>query len=179
MHEFTLTKMKHKSLLFLIGALTSCSLAQILAQESKLENPLPGKKANAAFENAEEGPATVKVATNEGKTLLDQKLPKQTIDNAKWTNDGNYLVMIGRNSEGHSPWRCIVAVFSLADREVRLLDDTKTNLPIISADAQCDGPDGVELTAHTFKNGKAAPDDPTKVKYSLSEEWPSLKKVPK
>src|SRR5256885_15596771 len=105
--------------------------AAAVAQAPALQNPLPGKKANAAFENAEEGPATVKVSTNDGKLLLDQQLRKQTIQNAKWTNDGNYLVMIGRNSDGHSPWRCIAAVFSVSDREVRLVDDTKTNLPII------------------------------------------------
>ncbi len=148
----------------------------LLAQDSKLENPLPGKKANAAFENSEEGPAKVKVSTNDGQLVLDQQLRKQTIENAKWTNDGNYLVMIGRNSDGHSPWRCIAAVFSVADREVRLVDDTKTNLPIISPEIRCEGPDGVELTAHTFQNNKPAPDDPIKVKYSMSKEWPSLKK---
>jgi hypothetical protein len=151
----------------------------LLAQDSKLENPLPGKKVNAAFENAEEGPATVKVSTNDGKLVLNQQLRKQTIENAKWTNDGNYLVVIGRNSDGHSPWRCIAAVFSVADREVRLVDDTKTNLPIISSEIRCEGPDGVELTAHTFKNNKPAPDDPIKVNYSMSKDWPSLKKVQK
>ena len=152
--------------------------ATLLAQEPKLENPLPGKKANAAFENAE-GPATVKVSTNDGKSLLHHQLRKQTIENAKWTNDGNYLVMIGRDSDGHSPWRCKAVVFSVAKRELRLVDDTKTNLPIITSEIRCEGPDGVELTAHTFKNNKPAPDDPVKVTYSMSKEWPSLKKIQK
>ena len=163
--------------IWMVGLLLSA--VTLLAQESKLENPLPGKKANAAFENAEEGPATVKVSTNDGKSLLDKQLRKQTIENAKWTNDGNYLIMIGRNSDGHSPWRCIAAVFSVADREVRIIDDTKTNLPIISPEIRCEGPDGVELTAHTFKNNKPAPDDPIKVNYSMSKEWASLKKMEK
>jgi len=134
---------------------------------------------NAAFENAEDGPARVKVSTNDGKLLFDQQLRKQQIDNAKWTNDGNYLVMVGRNSDGHSPWRYIAAIFSVAHREVRVYDDTKTNEPIISSEIRCEGPDGVELTAHTFKNGKYPPDDPIKVNYSMSKEWPSLKKVQK
>ena len=151
----------------------------LLAQDSKLENPLPGKKANAAFANAEEGPATLKVATNDGKSLYDQELRKQIVDNAKWTNDGNYLVITGRNSDGHSPWHYIVMVFSVADREVRKLDDEKSNLPIISSEIRCDGPDGVELTAHTFKNNKPAPDDPVKVQYTVSKEWPSMKKIQK
>jgi hypothetical protein len=133
------------------------SAAALFAQESTLENPLPGNKANAAFENTVEGPATVKVSTNDGNLLLDQQLRKQTIENARWTKDGNYLVMIGRNSDGHAPWRCIVAIFSVADGEVRLIDDTKTNLPIISSDIRCEGPDGVELTAHTFKTTSLRP----------------------
>ena len=174
-------KMKNKTQLFfdicLVGLLLPA--VTLLAQESKLENPLPGKRANAAFENAAEGPARVIVSTNDGKSLLDQQLHKQTIENAKWTNDGNYLIMVGHNSDGHSPWRCIAAIFSVADREVRTIDDTKTNLPIISSDIRCEGPDGVELTAHTFKNKKPAPEDPVKVNYSISKEWPSLMKMQK
>jgi hypothetical protein len=87
------------------------------------------------------------------------------------------MIMIGRNSDGHSPWRCIAAIFSVADREVRLIDDTKTKEPIISPEARCEGSDGVELTAHTFKNNKPAPDDPVKIKYSMSKIWPQLKKM--
>jgi len=165
-------KQKINILLFALGL-----AATSLAQESKLENPLPGKKGNAAFENAEEGPAIVKVATNDGQSLLDTKLPKQTIENARWTNDGNYLVMAGRNSDGHSPWHVIISVFSVADREVRRFDDEKSNMPIVATEIKCDGPDGVILTAHTFRRKRPAPDDPVKVKYLLGQKWASMKKM--
>jgi len=171
--------MKNRSLTLFAAALALRILgsATVYAEEPKLENPLPGKKANAAFENAEEGPATVKVGTNDGQSLLDTKLPKQTIENAKWTNDGNYLVMAGRNSDGHSPWHVIVSVFSIADREVRRFADEKSNMPIIGTDIKCDGPDGVIMTAHTFRRKKPAPDDPVTVKYLLGQKWASMKNV--
>src|SRR5712692_10198894 len=69
-----------------------------------LQNPLPGKKANAAFEKPADGSAILQIATNDGTSLLHQRLPNQDVQNARWTDDGNYLVMTGRNSEGHSPW---------------------------------------------------------------------------
>ena len=154
----------------------------LLAQESKLENPLPGKKANAAFEKSDEfGPTTLQVSTNDGTSLLHQQLRKQNVENARWTNDGNYLVMTGRNSEGHSPWRYIVTVFSVADREVRRMDDSDdiSRPPCISSEIWCQGPDTVALIARSLRQNIPASGDPDPiiVKYVLSKTWPRLKKL--
>lgn len=154
--------------------------AASVAQESALQNPLPGKKANAAFEKSGEfGPTTLQVSTNDGTSLIHQQLPKQDVENARWTNDGNYLVMTGRNSEGHSPWRYIVTVFSVADREVRRMDDSddSSRPPCISSEIRCQGANTVALKAHSFRRNIPAPNDPIIVKYVLSKTWPRLQKL--
>jgi hypothetical protein len=117
------------------------------------------------------------VSTNDGTSLLEQVLPKQNVANARWTNDGNYLVMTGRNSDGHSPWRYIVTVFSVAAREVRLIDDSKGQPPCISREIWMQGPDGVVLVGHSFRRKIEAPNDPIIVKYILSHAWPGMKKL--
>ena len=143
-----------------------------------LENPLPGKKANAAFEKSADDSTILQIATNDGTSLLHQQLPKQDVKNARWTDDGNYLVMTGRNSEGHSPWRYIVTVFSVADREVRMFDDSGDRPPVISSEIWMQGPDGVVLVGHSFRRKMEAPNDPIIVKYFLGQAWPKLKKLP-
>lgn len=158
--------------------LTALAGASLVKAEDSLENPLPGKKANAAFEKSGDGPTALQVTTNDGTSLLHQVLPNQDVQNARWTNDGNYLVMTGRNSEGHSPWRYIVTVFSVAAHEVRMFDDSNERPPCISADIWMQGPDGVVLVAHTFRRKIEAPNDPIIVKYFLSQAWPKLKKLP-
>jgi hypothetical protein len=146
------------------------------AQDSSLQNPLPGKKANAAFEDSD-GCTTLQVTANDGTSMLHQQLPKQALINAAWTNDGDYLVMAGRNCEGHSPWRYIVTVFSVADREVRMIDDSNGQPPCIASLLWMQGPNGVVYVGHSFRQKIEAPNDPIIVKHILSQAWPKLKKV--
>ena len=167
----------HKSLLTLIFA-TAMSSAYCVQAADSLENPLPGKKANAAFEKSADGPTTLQIATNDGVSLLHQALPKQDVQNARWTNDGNYLVMTGRNSEGHSPWRYIVTVFSVEARELRLIDDNNGRFPCISSEIWMRGPDGVALVGHSFRRKIEAPNDPIIMGFFMSKSWPQLKKLP-
>jgi len=152
--------------------------AVLVALELALQNPLPGKKANAAFEKSGEfGPTTPQVSTYDGTSLLHQQLPKQDVENARWTDDGNYLVMTGRNSEGHSPWRYIVTVFSAADREVRVIDDSEGRPSCISSDIRCEGPNTVVLIARSLSQNVPGSNDQIIVKYVLSKTWPRLKKL--
>ena len=171
------TPIKKMKLSTLVTALL-LPAATLLAQGSDLQNPLPGKKANAAFEKSDEfGLTTLQVSTNDGTSLLHQQLQNQNVENARWTNDGNYLVMTGRNSEGHSPWRYIVTVFSVTDREVRVIDDSEGRPSCISSDIRCEGPNTVVLTARSLSQNVPAPNNQIIVKYVLSKTWSRFKKL--
>jgi len=151
--------------------------SRIVAAEPFLENPLPGKLAKAAFENLGDGPTSLQVTANDQTSLYHQELPKQSVQNARWTNDGQYLVMTGRNSEGHSPWRYIVTIFSVADREVRIVDESVGGWPCVSSEIWGQDPDLILLVGHSFAHKIEAPNDPIILKYSISKIWPRLKKI--
>lgn len=176
-HQQLLLPNMNKTIPALIFAFAIQSACFAQTDCCSLENPLPGKKANAAFEKPADGSAILQIATNDGTSLLHQRLPNQDVQNARWTDDGNYLVMTGRNSEGHSPWRYIVTVFSVAAREVRQIDDSNGQPPCISSEIWMQGPDGVVLVGHSFRRKIEAPNDPIIVKYILSQAWPRLKKL--
>ena len=85
--------------------------------------------------------------------------------------------MIGRNCEGHSPWRYIVTVLSVADREVRQIDDSNGQPPCISSQVWMQGPNVVVYVGHSLRQKIEAPNDPIIVKHILGQAWPRLKKL--
>ena len=124
----------------------------LLAEDFPFENPVAGKEAKATFTTNSDGATAVQVSDNHGAALLQQDLPKQAVQSARWTEDGKFLVITSRNSEGHSPWRYTVDVFSVDAREIRLLSDDKKRPPFISSDIWCQAADTVILVGHTFSH---------------------------
>lgn len=149
--------------------------AGMFAQDFPFENPVKSKFYDATFSHAGDGTELV-LTDKSGATLLEQNLPKQDVQSARWTNDGKFLVMTARNSEGHSPWRYQVFVYSVDAGQVRARSDER-DPPCISADIWCQSPNAVILVGHTFAHKIAAPDDPILLHYSMTKLWPYLKKM--
>jgi hypothetical protein len=163
------------AVLFLIAAGT------LHAEDFPFENPLTGKEGIVTFTKTS-GPKSsaettrVQVSDKNGAVLLQQDLAKQDVQSARWTEDGKFLIITSRNSEGHSPWHFTVDVFSVDARELRLLSDEKRP-PCISSEIWCQPPDTVILVGHTFEHHIAAPDDPILLRYEIRKLWPELKKL--
>ena len=169
--------MRTSNILGITALLFLAACGALQADDFPFENPVAGKEAKATFTTNSDGATAVQVSDNHGAALLQQDLPKQAVQSARWTEDGKFLVITSRNSEGHSPWRCTVDVFSVDAREIRLLSDDKKRPPFISSDIWCQAPDTVILVGHTFLHKIPAPDDPILVRYEMSNLWPKLKKL--
>ncbi|HST31727.1 MAG TPA: hypothetical protein VLK27_12905 [Chthoniobacterales bacterium] len=164
-----------------IAALLFIAASTLLAEDFPFENPLAGKEASATFTKASnlKGSAEasrVQINDKSGAVILQQDLAKQDVRSARWTEDGKFLVITSLNSEGHSPWRFTVDVFSVDARELRLLSD-ETRPPCISSQIWCQAPDTLILVGHTFEHHIAAPDDPILLRYEMKKLWPELKKL--
>lgn len=164
-----------------IAALLLTAAATANADEFPFENPLAGKEATATFSQtlnpkSRAEAVRVKLSDKNGALLLQQDLSKRDVQSARWTEDGKFLIITSRNSEGHSPWRYTVDVFSVDAREFRLLSD-EMRPPCISSEIWCQTPDTVILVGHTFEHHIAAPDDPILLRYEMRRLWPELKKI--
>src|ERR1700676_1915640 len=117
--------MRTFAVLGITALLSLAASSALLAEEFPFENPLPGKEGTATFIKTS-GPKSSAEATRvqftdkNGAVLLQQDLAKQDVQSARWTEDGKFLIITSRNSEGHSPWRFIVNVFSVDARCLRL-----------------------------------------------------------
>jgi hypothetical protein len=125
-------------------ALLLTAAGTLRAEDFPFENPLTGKEGTATFTKTSDpksrAEATrVQVSDKNGAVLLQQDLAKQDVQSARWTEDGKFLIITSRNSEGHSPWRFTVDVFSVDAREFRLLSDEKRP-PCISSEIWCQTP---------------------------------------
>ena len=134
-----------------------------------MQNSLLSKKASAAFEKAGDSrPTTLQVSANDGTSLLNQQLPKQDIESA--VDKRRQLPCHDRPEQPRLfTVAQYVTVFSVADREVRLIDDSEGRRPCINNEIWCQGPDTVILVGHTFPHHIAAPDDPILLKYQMSD----------
>jgi hypothetical protein len=169
--------MRTSPILRITALLLLTASGALLAEDFPFENPLTGKEAKATFTTNSDRATAVQVSDNHGAALLQQDLPKQAVQSARWTEDGKFLVITSRNSEGHSPWRYTVDVFSVDAREIRLLSDDEKRPPFISSDIWCQAPDTLILVGHTFSHKIPAPDDPVLLRYEMSKLWPQLKKL--
>jgi hypothetical protein len=166
--------------ILVIAALLLTAAGTLHAEEFPFENPLTGKEGTATFTKTSDPKSSaeatrVRVSDKNGAVLLQQDLAKQDVQSARWTEDGKFLIITSRNSEGHSPWRFTVDVFSVDAREFRLLSDEKRP-PCISSEIWCQTPDTVILVGHTFEHHIAAPDDPILLRYEMRKVWSDLKK---
>jgi hypothetical protein len=124
-----------------IAALLLTAASALRAEAFPFENRLAGKEASATFTKAADpksrAEATrVQVSDKNGAVLLQRDLAKQDVQSARWTEDGKFLIITSRNSEGHSPWLFTVDVFSVNAREFRLRSDEKQP-PRISSEIWC------------------------------------------
>ena len=164
-----------------IAALLLTTAGTLRAEDFPFENPLTGKEGTATFTKTSDPKSRaegtrVQVSDKKGAVLLQQDLAKQDVQSARWTEDGKFLIITSRNSEGHSPWRFMVDVFSVDAREIRSLSDEKQP-PCISSEIWCQAPDTVILVGHTFEHHIAAPDDPILLRYEMRKLWSALKKI--
>jgi hypothetical protein len=111
-----------------------------------------------------------------GKVLFERELTRDVAAGARWTEDGQFLVITSVNGAGHQPWHYHVYIFSLVDREIRQLDDSD-GPPIVSSETWCQPPDIFILVGHTSEHNIPAPDDPVLIRYRASEVWPKLKRI--
>ncbi len=165
-----------------VTALSSLTASRaLLAEDFRFENPLAGKDYIATFSRStnpkSKAEATViSIKDKSGTTILEKELPKQDAQSARWTDDGKFLLITARNSEGHSPWRYAVYVYSANAREVRSRSD-ENEPPCISSGIWCQPPDKVILVGHTFEHKIPAPDDPILLRYEMNKLWPTLQKL--
>jgi hypothetical protein len=168
--------MRMFAVLGVTALLSLTASSAVLAEGFRFENPLAGKEAIATFTKNSVGATAMEIRDKRGAALLQQDLAKQDVQSARWTEDGKFLIITSRNSEGHSPWRFMVDVFSADARELRLRSDEKQP-PCISSEIWCQPPDTVILVGHTFEHHIAAPDDPILLRYEMRKLWPELKKL--
>jgi hypothetical protein len=76
-------------------------------EDFPFENPLTGKEATATFTKTSDpkrsAEATrIQVSDKNGAVLVQQDLAKQDAQSARWTEDGKFLIITSRNSEGHA-----------------------------------------------------------------------------
>jgi hypothetical protein len=129
-----------------------------------------------SYDDSKSEGTKIAIKDREGKTLFEKELVRDFARTARWTEDGKFLIVTAVNGAGHQPWHYHVYVFSLAEREIRQLDDF-SGRPIVSAEIWCQPPDIFILVGHTFDHDIAAPDDPVLIRYQASVIWAKLLKV--
>ena len=115
------------------------------------------------------------VCERDGKGIFDAEIAGMGATNARWTENGRFLVVLAKNGAGHSPWHTYVYVFSIADREIRRLDDSR-NCAFTADKIWSQPPDTVILLAHDSTHGFEWPDDPILLRFRLGKVWPTLKR---
>jgi hypothetical protein len=158
-------------------------VAPALFAEVPFDYPItapPHAQVEAAFtktnytDSKSEG-SKVTVRDRKGKALFERELTRDVASGARWTDDGQFLIITGVNGAGHQPWHFHVYIFSLTALAIRQLDDS--DRPIVSSETWCQAPDIFILVGHTFEHKIPAPDDPVLIRYRASELWPKLKKI--
>jgi len=132
--------------------------------------------AKTAHEQTESEGTRLVINDREHKIVFDGELNGDVAHNAKWTQDGKFLVVTAGNAAGHQPWHYHAYAFSLDARALRPLDyPTKT--PFVGAEIFMQQPHTVILIGHTFEHDMVASDDPALLRFDLATLWPNLRKV--